>query len=235
MQNIKPVIAKNIIDLRQKHNMTQIELAQKLNYSDKSISKWERAESVPDISVLKSIAEIFNVTLDYLVQEEHIENTSVQANTVNDDKNTDDTDYDMVRFNKIRNHGFITGMAILLVWFIATFIYMIIDTIPNTVNLHWLSFVYAVPVSFIVWLVLNTIWFNKRRNFLIISLLMWSVLACAFVTCMISGINLKLVFTLGIPGQIIILLWSQLKKIPNIVAHVRQTNENENEKDSTDV
>lgn len=235
MQNIKPVIAKNIIDLRQKHNMTQIELAQKLNYSDKSISKWERAESVPDISVLKSIAEIFNVTLDYLVQEEHIENTSVQANTVNDDKNTDDTDYDMVRFNKIRNHGFITGMAILLVWFIATFIYMIIDIIPNTVNLHWLSFVYAVPVSFIVWLVLNTIWFNKRRNFLIISLLMWSVLACAFVTCMISGINLKLVFTLGIPGQIIILLWSQLKKIPNIVAHVRQTNENEIEKDSTDV
>ncbi|MGN0518471.1 MAG: helix-turn-helix domain-containing protein [Acutalibacteraceae bacterium] len=233
MQNIKPIIAKNIIDLRQKYNMTQIELAQKLNYSDKAISKWERAESVPDISVLKSIAEIFNVTLDYLVQEEHSENKPEQTPIINDTNDTNDTDYDEVKANKIRNHGFITGMAILLVWFIATLVYMIIDTIPNAVKIHWLAFVYAVPVSLTVWLVLNTIWFNKRRNFFIISLLMWSVLTCVFITCMINGINLPLVFTLGIPGQIIILLWSQLKQIPNIVAHVRQTNGNE--KDNTDI
>ena len=42
--------AKNITELRILNNMTQMELAEKLNYSDKTISKWERAESSPDIS-----------------------------------------------------------------------------------------------------------------------------------------------------------------------------------------
>ena len=71
MEDIKGIIAKNIAELRQSNNMTQLELAEKLNYSDKTISKWERAESSPDISILVEIAQLFGVTLDYLVQSEH--------------------------------------------------------------------------------------------------------------------------------------------------------------------
>ena len=52
MEDIKSIVAKNITELRLLNNMTQMELAEKLNYSDKTISKWERAESTPDISVL---------------------------------------------------------------------------------------------------------------------------------------------------------------------------------------
>ena len=59
MKDLKLVIAKNIAKLRVDSNMTQNELAQKLNYSDKAVSKWERGESLPDISVLVQIAEIF--------------------------------------------------------------------------------------------------------------------------------------------------------------------------------
>ena len=73
MQDIKGIVAKNITELRLLNNMTQLELAEKLNYSDKTVSKWERGESSPDITVLVEIAELFGVTLDYLVRSENVE------------------------------------------------------------------------------------------------------------------------------------------------------------------
>ncbi len=69
MTDIKSVIAKNISELRIKNGMTQLELAESLQYSDKAVSKWERGESVPEIATLKAIAELFEVTLDFLVSE----------------------------------------------------------------------------------------------------------------------------------------------------------------------
>ena len=75
MDDIKMIIAKNIIDLRKRDGITQAELAQRLNYSDKAVSKWERGESVPDITVLKTIADIFSVKVDYLITAEHIDAT----------------------------------------------------------------------------------------------------------------------------------------------------------------
>ena len=71
MEDLKSIIAENITALRKGSSMTQIELAEKLNYSDKAISKWERGESVPNITVLKSVADIFGVTIDYLITREH--------------------------------------------------------------------------------------------------------------------------------------------------------------------
>ena len=62
----KSIIANNIIELRKSKKWTQIELAEKLNYSDKAISKWERAESLPDVTVLQQIAALFSVSVDYL-------------------------------------------------------------------------------------------------------------------------------------------------------------------------
>lgn len=73
MSDIKSNVAKNITELRILNNMTQMELAEKLNYSDKTISKWERGDSSPDISVLVELADLFGVTLDYLVRSENIE------------------------------------------------------------------------------------------------------------------------------------------------------------------
>ena len=71
MEDLKSIIAKNITDLRLKNGYTQIQLASILNYSDKAVSKWERAESIPDITVLKEIADLFNVTVDYLLNLDH--------------------------------------------------------------------------------------------------------------------------------------------------------------------
>lgn len=197
MTDLKHIIAKNISDLRTAKGMTQIELAEKLNYSDKAVSKWERGESLPDITVFKKIAELFDVTIDYFV-----------------DPNNDCKKIKQLhKKGTSRNHGFITGMAIILVWLIATIVYIFIDSLSNS-SVHWLSFVYAIPASMVVWLIFNSIWFNSRRNFLIISLLLWTLLAALFITlfvCNLSNIRLWLIFVLGIPSQIIILFWSRIK------------------------
>ena len=63
----KENIARNITAYRKRINLTQLQLAERLNYSDKAISKWERAEGVPDTLIMLKLCEIFNVTLNDLV------------------------------------------------------------------------------------------------------------------------------------------------------------------------
>ncbi len=195
MGDLKPIIAKNISQLRLAAGMTQIELAEKLNYSDKAVSKWERAESVPDVSVLTEIADLFGVSLDYLVRAEHVQKPEETPASS--------------RF-KTRNRGFIAGICILLVWLVATTAFVLVEIVTGEIRIHWLVFVYAVPVSMIVWLILNSIWFNRRRNYLIVSLLMWSVLAALYLSLLPFSFKIWLIFAIGIPAQIIIILWSRL-------------------------
>lgn len=198
MSDIKAIIAKNITALRQNHKMTQIELAEKLNYSDKAVSKWERGESVPDISVLKQIADLFGVTVDYLLQESHEAEAVQQAS-------------DVAAPAGQRNQKVITVLSVLLVWLVATMCFIALDIVWPQTAATSLSFLYGVPVSMIVWLVFNSIWFNRRRNYLIISLLMWSTLACIFLTLLAAGLPIWKFFLLGIPGQIAIYVWSRFQ------------------------
>lgn len=196
MENIKNVIAENITKLRTANSMTQLELAQKLNYSDKAVSKWERGESIPDVTVLLTIANMFGVTLDYLVKPHVV---------------TDTSHLKLSNRTKVKNHAFITGMSMLVVWLVATLVYVILALLPVDIRGEWLPFLYAVPATMIVWLVFNSIWFNRHRNFLIVSLLMWSCLAAFQLTFLVFSIHIWLVYLLGIPGQIIILMWSNIK------------------------
>lgn len=196
MVDLKPIIAKNITALRQSHKMTQIELAEKLNYSDKAVSKWERGESIPDVMVLKAIADMFGVTLDYLLEEEH---TPVE---VKQEKNPPAHN---------RNRAIVTLLSLLIVWFLATLVFAVLDTFWPDMQSGWMAFLYAVPVSMIVWLVFNSIWFNTRRNYLIISLLMWTSLATLFINAAVMGYPVWKFLFLGIPGQIAIYVWSRFQ------------------------
>ena len=197
MEDFKPIIAKNITALRQSQKMTQIELAEKLNYSDKAISKWERGESIPDIGVLKTIADLFGVTLDYLLEAEH---QSPPFAVIE------------LPHHSLRNQAVVTILSILTVWFLATLAYVVLDLIiPNTLGV-WLTFVYAVPATMVVWLIFNTLWFNKRHNYCIISLLMWTGLVAIFLTALACHFVMWKMFLLGITGQIAILVWSRFQK-----------------------
>lgn len=198
MQDLKPIIAKNITALRQEQKMTQIDLADQLNYSDKAVSKWERGESVPDVMVLKAIADLFGVTLDYLLEEEH-RPQPVAAEAPAPRQSV----------SPMRSHTVVTLLSELIVWFLATVGFVVVDMIWPRHQAEWLCFAYAVPVSMIVWLVFNSIWFNPRRNYLIISLLVWSLLLATVLTVLVFGKSAWQLLFLGIPGQIAILIWSR--------------------------
>ena len=194
MEELKAVFAANLVQLRRDAGMTQLELAERLHFSDKAVSKWERGESVPDVATLLEIAGIFGVTVDYLCRADHTAETATRREYTK---------------RQQRNHAIIVAMSSVLVWLLATFVFVNIDLIAPGVRFHWLAFVYAVPITAVVVLVFNSVWGNRRWNFSIISLLMWSTLATVYLTLL--SYNLWLIFLLGIPGQIIILLWSRLK------------------------
>lgn len=207
MKDIKLIIAENISSLRRDRGMTQASLAEKLNYSDKAVSKWERGESVPDITVLIEISSLFGVTIDYLLSESHDSADSAPEVCVEPEES--EVSHSKRKFI---NHMSITCMSVVLVWLLASFSFVMNDLISSAGGPFWLAFVYAVPASCIVWLIFNSLWFNRRRNFLIISVLMWTVLVSLFLTFLPLGINISKIFGLGVPGQVIIFLWSRLKR-----------------------
>lgn len=195
MNDIKSVVAKNIAELRQASGLTQLELGEKLNYSDKAVSKWEHADSMPDISVLVEIADLFDVPLDYLVREEHDIKKEIKAQSKPSPQ-------------KI----IVTAVSVLFVWFVAVAAFVTVSTCFKQLKFEWLTFIYAVPVSAIVWLVFNTLWFNRRLNYFIVSILMWSVLTVVHLSLLPFGVNFWMTYLLGIPGQVIILLLSLMRK-----------------------
>lgn len=185
MDDIKSITASNIIELRTTAGMTQLELAEKLNYSDKSVSKWERAESIPDVSILKSIADIFGVTVDYLItphEEYHRPKKSVPFKTI-------------------------THIALVGVWTLALLLFVIFWLMGSVI---WLILLYAVPVSVITLLVLNSVWESGRHNYLIIGALILSLFVCFYFT--FFRYNWWQVFILCVPAELIVYLCFRLKK-----------------------
>ena len=193
MEVTKSTIAKNIVRLRQASGMTQAELAAKLNYSDKAVSKWERGESLPDVAVLAQIADLFQVSLDWLARGE-----VMSAEPAVNERS---------KLNRV----LVTVMSVILVWLVASLVFMVIHLITGGALANILVFIYAVPASLIVWLVFNSIWFKPKLNYVIISLLMWSLLVTIQMTILPFGYNVWPIYIVGIPAQLIIFIWSKLK------------------------
>ena len=191
MNDIKDNIAKNISRLRNEQNMTQPELAKRLNYSDKSVSKWENGISTPPIDVLKEIADIFEVTLDDLVRD------------------PDAGEYDRIYTAKENkpNKIVITLLAIILVWLIVIVMYVYGSVLAD--ENYWQLFVYAVPVSAVVALVFNCLWGKRSYTFILVSVIIWSALASLYLSFL--EYNPWMIFIVGVPVQIATILWSQLK------------------------
>ncbi len=181
--NLNEIFAKNIIYLRTKNNLTQLELAEKLNYSDKAVSRWERGEAIPDAKVLVAMSEIFGVTIDNMLKKE-IKEKHIRPKI------------------NIRNFNNITGISFLGVWTAALLTFIILWIYGNPL---WLVFVYALPVSLIVLLVFNAVYGRTLSRFFIVSLLVWSILAAVYLTAVYFSVySWWPIFLLGIPAQIIV-------------------------------
>jgi len=188
MDELKNVIASNISSLRKKNGMTQAELAEKLCYSDKAVSKWERGESIPDVIVLKQVADLFSVTVDYLLAE-HADGENVPG--------------PVDRTN--RNKALISAISAGSVLLFATALFIILSIAGISLPVgNWMIFIYALPVFLTVLLVFASLWGTKRARALTVSLLTWSLILCVCLTVRTPKIWLTAI--IGAPAQIIILL-----------------------------
>jgi len=182
MDDLKDIVSKNIIYLRTNSKMTQLELGEALSYSDKAVSKWERREAVPDAYVLKKLSALFNVSVDYLLSEHDEKELKPAA---------------LRRFDR----RVISHISFLGTWTLALIVFALLWFFGSP---QWLVFVYTLPVSLIVMIVLTAIWGRRRTNAYYISLLVWSILAAIYLSFM--KYNLWFLFVIGVPAQIIILL-----------------------------
>lgn len=202
-EKLKHQIGANIAAYRKREGWTQADLAEKLNYSDKAVSKWERGESMPDVLILTNLAELYGISVnDLLVDPNELPETTgaVQHAMGQVVEKT---------LKRKANKKTILQLSSLLVWFVALFIFVVLDTIgiPHS----WLAFIFAIPADGIVMLSLRSAWQDFRWNRALVSVIMWGVLLSVFMTLLIlGGINVWRIFLLGIPGQAATLLWFRL-------------------------
>ena len=169
--------------LRKQNKLTQQDLASKISYSDKAISRWEKGEVLPDIEVLQQLSNIYNVPLSYMLEEHSKE--------------------DNVAFILRTTKRIATVMlSYITVWtaFIVLYVYL---KIWHDFN-YWQLFVWALPISVLVLLVMNNIWGNKKYNIYLESFILWSLITAIFLQFLAEDV--WLIYLVGVPIQLILII-----------------------------
>ena len=180
-------ISLNIAYYRKLSGLTQSELAERINYSDKSVSKWEHAAGVPGIHVLAMMAELFGVTVNDLISD--------NAPLPLPDK----------RLREKRR--VVTCLQlVVVVWLAATAVFACLMLTEATVKYPWIAFVIAIPASCAVWVVFSALWWGHLSRLLSVSALAWTTAVCAFLY-MLDNTFAFLIFLVCAVGQILVLLW----------------------------
>lgn len=209
---LKKQIGSNIARFRKHAGLTQAGLADKINYSDKAVSKWERGESVPDVMTLVQLSKLFDVPVDDLLRDPNALPEQQGRLEKAMGKAVEKT------LKRKADKKIILNLSSLLVWFVALLVFVVLSFFE--LDYIWVAFLYAVPADAIVRLSLLSAWRDYRWNRLWVSLIMWGSLACLFITVLaLNGMKLVdpmwRVFLLGIPGQLAILLWFRMfRKVP---------------------
>lgn len=206
-EKLKRQLGENIAAYRKRFALTQVGLAEKLNYSDKAVSKWERGESMPDVLTLTQLAELFDVTVDDLLADPNAlpETTSKVEKAM--EKAVEKT------LKRKADKGMILGLSSLLVWFVALLLFVVLSSVglPNS----WIAFIYAIPADAIVMLSLRSAWHDFRWNKTLVSAIAWGGLLSIYVSLLVFlQVNIWKIFLLGIPGQIAIFMWFRLFRAP---------------------
>ena len=207
LEDFKKTVSENLVRHRRNSGLTQLDIAKKLNYSDKAVSKWERGETVPDAYILKQLAEIYQISIDDLISKKD-EHKRVSTNLKKSFKHK--------RF-------LIICLSAGLVWLFACICFVVLS-FTSLKNNAWLSFIYAIPASSIVCLVLCSIWTRKWVGGIFATITIWTTFLCIYLT--VSNPRLWLIFIIAIPIQILVILWYFLikenKKIKN---HIKNNDE----------
>ena len=191
MEELRKVIGNNLADLRKRKGLTQLELAEKFNYTDRAVSKWENGDTLPDIEVLYELCEFYGVTLDYLTHEDN-------ARFIKDEN------AELSQTNKIS----ITALAISFVWVLAVVVFVV--SLLRHVDPLWQSFVWAVPLSALFVTFFNRKYFHRRLiSFLAMSVFVWSLITATYLSLL--SMNLWPIFFIGVPIQASFFFWLNIK------------------------
>ena len=202
---LKIRIGRNIASYRKRSGLTQVGLAERLNYSDKAISKWERGESVPDVITMIQLADQFGITVNELL---------VDPDALPEETGAVQQAMEQVVEKTLKrkaDKGTILKLSSVLVWFVALCAYVLLSSFELTDPWSWIFFVYAIPANAIVLLSLRSAWRDFRWNQALISVIVWGSILSLYVTLLVFlNWNIWKLFLLGIPGQIAVLLWFRL-------------------------
>ena len=124
-EKLRQLIAENIAYYRKLNGDTQAGLAEKLSYSDKSVSKWERGDGTPDIFILSHIASLYGITVQDLLREKKVAKTRTR-------------------------HLLISLLSVGLVWLVMTVLFCGAQIFSICDRYAWLLFIYGIPISGIV-------------------------------------------------------------------------------------
>lgn len=160
MKDLTKTVSHNLSSLRKARGLTQGQLAEKFSYTDKSISKWETGEGLPDLNVLAELASFYGVTLDYLISE-HLDDE------LEKDGRKDPRDV-------FRNKVIVICLAVVFVWTVAACFYS--GLMLGKVEYHsWLCFIWAIPLSFLTILFFSKHWVNGPLTLIFSIALFWSL------------------------------------------------------------
>ena len=203
-EKLKSLLGANIVAYRKRSGLTQAKLAERLNYSDKAVSKWERGESMPDVLTLVQLAELFDTTVDELLRDpneipEHESGRIEHAMEAAVEKT----------LKRKANKKVILSLSSLLVWFVALLVFVVVSSLD--IPRSWIAFLYAIPADAIVQLSLRSAWKDFRWNKTLISILMWGGLLSLYASLkLFVHVDIWKLFLLGIPGQLAVLLWFRM-------------------------
>ena len=186
------IIAENLVYYRKAAGLTQLEIAEKFNYSDKSISKWERAEGLPDVLVLKALADFYGIRVDDFFK----------------------TEKRRLPMSKKAKHWFIFGLSETLLWFVFGLAFVVLQLALPEAFQWWLFFIYAAAASAILAVVWSGIYHKKFYQLLSTSGIIWFTILSVYLSLLLNTNipNLWLLFLIGIPLEGLAILWYFLKK-----------------------
>ena len=192
MNNDIKIVANNLIYYRKAAGYTQLEIAEKLNYSDKSISKWERGDGTPDIFVLKQLATLYGVSMDDFFLKETKK----------------------IVINRKKRHIYISGLSVALAWIVAAAGFTVSMLAAPGIFPWWLFFIYALMASFIITTVFSSVWGRLEYQLISISGIIWSTVIAAYLTThLIYPMDYDwLIILVGIPIEILEVIWYLLRR-----------------------
>lgn len=197
MQELSLTVGKNLTELRKSKHLTQQELAERIGYSDKSLSKWELGKAIPSVDILKQLADFYGVSVDFLLEEGAADKKALTSKASKNDG------------NKI----VITAMAACFVLFTAVAIF-VNALFQNQADNSWIVFVWMVPATMLTCGLLSLRFWGRTLAFWILaSIFVWSLLAALALTIQIfKNEGIWYIFMIAVPLQISIVLFAKIKK-----------------------